>query len=941
MLTLVASACIAVPSASAAFGLVEPTVTFTGPDGLPETQAGVHPFALNVSFGINTVEESGKIFPDESTKDVISVLPPGFAANPTATPRCSGSEFAAINRSTGLPACSNASAVGVVAVDVGVSNGAKPVQYNAPVYNLEPAPGTALKLGFVIFNIPVTVEGRLSEVSPYNAIGAATNVAQTANFFGTRLTLWGNPADPAHNPFRGNCADAVKTGPLSSKGKCPVDIPKKPFLTLPTSCTGSVESIFEGDSWQHPGPPYSYREVLRSPPGNSGCGKLGFDPQIVSTPNNHSANGATGLNFELNVADEGLTSATGTAKSAIRDAEVTLPQGVTINPSQAEGLGVCTPADVARETASSQPGQGCPESSKIGSIEVETPLLEGEILKGSLFVAKPFDNPFNTMVAFYMVFRDPQLGIALKLPAKVTPDLRTGQLVTELENLPQLPFSHFRLHFQEGGRSPLVTPPTCGTYTTQARFVPWSNPAASYETNSTFQVTSGVNGGSCPSGATPFKPGFEAGTSNNAASQYSPFYIRLTRSDAEQELTRFSSILPPGVVGKIAGIPSCPQASIDAAKGKTGTQELASPSCPAASQIGRTIGGAGVGSELTYVPGSLYLGGPYNGAPLSVVAITPAIAGPFDVGNVVIQEALDLNPTTAEVEVDGSRSDPIPHILAGVPLRLRDLRVFVDKQNFTLNATSCEPEVTRGTLLGSGSDPFNLADDSVAALTARYQAAGCSSLGFKPKLALKLSGGTRRAKHPALHSTVTYPYPSGPGYANIGRADVTLPPSLFIDNAHVNNPCTRVQFNAEQCPPGSVLGKARAVSPLLDKPLEGPVYFRSNGGERKLPDVVADLRGQFEVILVGFVHSVTPTTNPRIRTRFVQVPDAPVTKFTLDLFGGKRGLLVNNSNLCKKAQRAEIDLTGQNGASYDTKPVVKTSCGSKKKAKGGSKQHRK
>jgi hypothetical protein len=380
------------------------------------------------------------------------------------------------------------------------------------------------------------------------------------------------------------------------------------------------------------------------------------------------------------------------------------------------------------------------------------------------------------------------------------------------------------------------------------------------------------------------------------------------------------------VVPTLKGLSECPDQAIEAAKAKTGRAELASPSCPPSSQVGRVLTGAGVGSALTYVPGSLYLAGPYKGAQLSVAAIVPAVAGPFDVGTVVTRVGLRLNPVTYEGEVDGAASDPIPHILKGIPLKVRDIRVFADRPNFTQNATSCAVMATTAQIFGSFADPFNPADDVPITRSARYQASSCASLAFKPKLSLKLKGGTRRGDHPSLKTTVTYPYPSGPGYANVGKAIVTLPPSEFIDNAHINNPCTRVQFNANNCPPGSVLGTAKAISPLLDKPLEGKVYFRSNGGERPLPDVVMDLNGQFRAILIGEVDTATPKTNPRIRVTVRLVPDAPATKFTVNLFGGKKGLLVNNRNLCSKKLKAEIKLTGQNGRVHNTKPVVKTSC---------------
>jgi hypothetical protein len=680
--------------------------------------------------------------------------------------------------------------------------------------------------------------------------------------------------------------------------------------------------------------------VPPNPLGTTGCSKLAFSPQISSQPTSHAAESPTGLDFGLDVADEGITNPSGFAHSAIRAAEVTLPKGMTINPSQAEGLGVCSEADLEGEDAFSEPGEGCPNSSKIGTIEVETPLLEGQILKGALFVAKPYENPFDSLIALYIVIRDPELGIFIVQPAEVSPDPKTGQLITTTEEMPPVPFSHFRLHFREGGRSPLITPPTCGPYTTSARFTPWSNPSGSYETSSAFTVSTGTGGAPCPGPTPPFNPTFNAGSLNNAASQYSPFSLRWTRPDGNQDVTRFSATLPPGVVGKLAGITPCPQAGVEAARARTGPdgghEELASPSCPASSKLGRALTGAGVGSELTYVPGSLYLGGPYKGDPLSVVAIVPAVAGPFDVGVVVVQTALNLNPDSAQVEVDGSASDPIPHILAGIPLKVADIRAYTDRPNFMLNPTSCKRFQAKSQLWGGGADPFSTADDSPVSLLTPFQAASCASLAFAPKLSLSLKGGTRRGDHPALHSTVTYPYPSGPGYANVGKAVVTLPPSEFIDNAHIQNPCTRAQFAANQCPPGSILGTARATSPLLDSALEGPVYFRSNGGERLLPDIVADLHGLFHITLVGHVDSV----HARIRTTFESVPDAPVSKFNLDLKGGKKGLLVNSANLCAKKPKAKIELTGQNGRIHDTNPVLKTSCKTGKKGKRHRRQAR-
>jgi hypothetical protein len=893
--------------ADAAFGFREAAVDFTNEDGSPATQAGSHPFAMTTAFEFNTVEEEGIGFetPDGNIKDLKIEFPAGFAGNPTAMPYCSTVDLVAED-------CPISSEVGVVDVQAGG------VEFTRTgVYNMPAPPGVAAKIGFKALTVPVTTELGVSPDPPYNLIASVPNIPEVVPFFGSSLTVWGTPAEAAHDSERTRCG-----------GSCSLNLPEKPFLMLPRSCPSALTTIFEMDSWELPG---SWVSQPASTLGPTGCGKLGFGPRLSAQPTNRSAESPTGMDLEVNVSDEGIGNPKGAAQSDVQKAVVTLPEGVTANPSLAEGLATCSQEDLSNERLSAEPSQGCPQASKIGTLEAQTPILEGKTLKGSLFIAEPYKNRFGTLLALYATLGEPDLGIFLKLEGKVEPDPRTGQLVGTFEGLPQYPVSHFALHFREGGRSPLVTPPRCGEYQTKAELTPWANPSSLYPATASFRISSGVGGGPCPAGGVPpLNPGFEAGSINNAASTYSPFYLRLTRKDGEQDLTRFDAVLPPGVVGKAAGIPKCSNAAIAAAKAKSGLEELASPSCPAASQIGRTLAGAGVGPELTYVPGKVYLGGSFGGDPLSVVAITPAVAGPFDAGTVVVRQALNLDPNTGEVQIDGAHSDPIPHILKGIPLKVRDIRVYVDRQNFTLNATSCEPESARATIFGSFLDVFSIADDVPVSTSARYQAADCGNLGFKPKLSLKLIGGTKRGDHPALYSVVTYPYPSGPGYANIGRAVVTLPPTEFIDNAHISNPCTRVQFNAGTCPKSSVLGTAKAITPLLDEPLEGPVYFRSNGGERQLPDIVADLKGLFEVVLVGQVDSKVNSQNARLRTTFASVPDAPATKFILDLKGGKKGLLVNSANLCAKTRRAGVRLTGQNGKRHEFNPVIATGCSKKK-----------
>ncbi len=926
-------------SASGAFGLRETDVTFTNADGSPATQAGSHPFAMTTVVEFNTKVDPVKgVIADGSIKDVIADLPPGFAVDPNPVPRCSNADFLLVIEGKKVN-CPDSTAIGVFeGRNQGSSTGDR-----TPVYNLIPPPGVASKLGFRFAGVSTVIEGGVRAEGAHNLFATVSNISQLVSVTGSKLTLWGNPADPAHDGDRGHCIDAPGTF-------CPITVPPRPFLTLPRSCTGPLATTFSIDSWQDPGAYLqpSGRPDLTDPAwvtdttethdngeppnplGMSGCGKLGFSPSIKAQPTSRAANSPSGLDFSLDVNDEGLTNPSGLAASDIKKTVVTLPEGFTANPSIAEGLEVCTEAQLEAETAFSAPGAGCPNASKIGTVEVETPLLEGELLKGSLYIAKPYENPFDSLLALYIVIKSPELGIVVKQAAKVDPDPTTGQLVTTAEDMPQLPFSHFRLHFREGARSPLATPSACGAHTVKAVLTPWSGGAPT-STTSTFQIITGPDTGPCPSGGLPpFKPGLMAGTLNNAAAKYSPFNLRLFRSDSEQEFTRFSIKLPPGIVGKLAGIPYCSDAALEAAKQRTGTAEELNPSCPKASEVGRTLVGAGVGPSPAYAPGKLYLAGPYNNSALSIAAITSAKVGPFDLGTVVVRQALKIDRETAEVFIDATGSDPIPHIIDGVVVHARDIRAYVDRPEFVLNPTSCEKTSTASTVLGSGLNFASEADDNPVVVSSPFQAADCASLPFNPKLSFKLSGGTRRGAHPKLRAVVQM----RPGEANIAKARVTLPRSAFLDQGHIGTVCTRVQYAADACPARSIYGYAKAVTPLFDTPVEGPVYLRSS--EHKLPDLVAALRnGQIKFDLVGRIDSL----KGRIRNAFELVPDAPVSSAVFSFQGGNKGLIINSTNLCKGRHRAIVELDAHSGKAKDFRPLVKAAgCG--KASKSGKRKRR-
>ncbi len=930
---------LTIAPAANAFGIKEFDITFTNEDGSPATQAGSHPFAVTTGFRLETtIDPTYGEAPDGQLKTLRVKLPPGFIGSAIAAPRCATVDFLTQHEDASID-CPDSTAVGVSKAYLLSATDNLP--FVSPVYNLAPPPGVAVKVGFYAFQVPVTIEIGVNQEPPYNVSAGLVNVSQAVEVYGGGLTFWGNPANAAHDPLRGKCLQ--KTNSVSdeyiSKGICPTNAPDLPFLTLPRSCQGPLETSYEAVSWQEPFAAPFKGSVLshdNAEPSNlqgmTGCSKLGFSPTIESKATTSQAETGTGLDFSVEFNDEGLTNPSGLAQSDIKEARVTLPEGVTINPSVGEGLAVCTPADLKRETLNSAPGEGCPNASKLGTLLLETPLIDRSV-EGSVFLAQQDDpgtttpgaeNPFDTLIALYMVLKSPTLGVLIKLPLKIEPDPKTGQLVTTLVDNPQVPFSRFVFHFKEGARAALVTPSQCGTYETKAEFVPWANPSEVLTTTSSFEVTSGVGGAPCPPGGVPpFHPEFQAGAVNNNAGSFSPFNMRLIREDGEQDMTKFSSILPPGELGSLRGVDKCPDSAIAIAKSKTGRQEKASPSCPANSLIGHTLAGAGVGGALTYVGGQIYLGGPYHGDPLSVISVTPAVAGPFDAGTVVVQLALTLNPRTAEVEVDGAASDPIPHILKGIVLKVRDLRVYVDRPNFTLNPTSCNESSAKATLFGSNIDVFGPADDVPAALSSRYQAANCLNLGFKPSLALNLKGGTKRGGHPGLVAS----YTPRKGDANVKGLVVRLPRSAFLDQAHIRTICTRVQFAADACPPAAQYGSIRAWTPLLDEPLEGPVWLRSSS--HKLPDLVFDLHGLVDIEVATRIDSA----KGGIRASLENLPDAPLSKVVLKMQGGKKGLIVNSRNLCGAVSKANVEYGGQNGKEAKANPAMKPDCGGKRKHK--------
>jgi hypothetical protein len=912
---------------------------------VPDLRAGSHPDSIVTSVDFNLAGEvesrPGVAVTDGDARDIQIELPPGLVENPSAVTRCSQAEFhtprvSPFETSRSGESCPPLSQIGVVEVRSSVDGGSV---RSFGLFNLEPPPGFPSQIGLSPYGVPVTFTPQIRELGgEYGTTLVLHNLTQQFDVYGLTLTTWGTPWAIGHNGQRGVCLNEAE--PAFPFAKCAVeqgDRPHLPFayLTLPASCGAPLAFGAFATSWQQPGPATAEalgRDSSGAPTGLGGCSGLHFEPKTTAQATNPRASSPSGFDFSLTPAEEALTNPNRNVPSQARKAVVTLPEGMTINPSLAAGLGVCTPAGYAAETTTSAPGAGCPETSKIGTFTVQSQLFE-ETVDGAIYLAQPdepasvapgAENPFDSLLALYLVAKTPARGVLVKVAGKLTPDPGSGRLTASFDDLPQLPYSNLKMHFREGQRAPLVTPSACGEFATQVDLTPWNDPGAVAHSAPGFAIARGIGTGeACPDGAVPpFSPGSVGGTLSGGAGSYTPFLLRLTRADSEQELTTYSATLPPGLTGKIAGIPYCPDAAIAAAKLKTGREEERRPSCPAASEIGHTISGYGASSVLAYAPGKLYLAGPYRGSTFSVVAIDSATVGPFDLGVVIVRSAIRVDRRTAQVSIDSAGSDPIPHILSGIPIHLRDVRVYIDRPQTTLNPTSCDPLSMVSTLTGSGARVSDPSDDSTARVSNRFQVSNCSALGFAPRLGLRLRGGTRRGDFPALHADLR----PRRGDANIGRAQVTLPPSEFLEQAHIDAVCTRRQFEAENCPRGSIYGQATAITPLLGVPLRGPVYLRSS--ENTLPDLVVPLRGNgIAIDLVGRIDS----HRGGLRASFDVVPDAPVTRFALTLQGGKHGILVNSENVCAHPQRALVRFVGHDNAVALSHPLLHGDCGRKRR----------
>jgi hypothetical protein len=879
-------------------------------DGVtPVRRAGAHPYQAGFSFDINSIpaglSEGGEPqkAPVGSVRHVQVNLPPGFVGNPTAVGECTPAQFE-FNR------CPASSQVGRADIVVYPFLSTTRVNFSEPIFNMAHPLGTITDLAFLV-GTPVHIKVSLDPSDNYSIRSNTDDINETVRDFSTKVTIWGIPGDPSHDSDLGSTGGG--SGKQGERG--PLNGTAEPFLTDPFDC--SVDNrmkISHYDSWQESGvfgPPVFYD----MPGHQTECDKPRFEPDVALQPTATQANSPTGLNVNIHVGQNENPNGLGTPP--LKSSVVTLPEGMAFSPSFADGLEGCSLEQIGLETDNPVT---CPDNSRIGEVELSTPILP-KALKGSMYLAKQGANPFGSLIGLYLAIHDEEgRGILVKVPGKVDLNSETGQIIASFDELPEFPFEDLTLKFRSGPRAPLTNPPTCGTHTIGATLTTYAQPNNPVDVSNTYQVTEGPGGGACQQVASqrPFNPQLLGGTVNPLAGAFSPLSVRVTRNDSEQEIGQVEAIAPNGLVASIKGVSKCSEAQIASAIARNqpgdGALELASPSCPSNSQIGTVDVGVGAGPNLIYVPGKVYLSGPYEGAPLSGVVVVPGVAGPIDVGNIVVRSPAYIDPVTAEIRIV---TDKVPQIVHGVLVRVRDVRVHLDRPNFALNPTGCEQKTLGATLTS--------AEGAIGHQTNRFQVGDCASLGFKPALTLNLKGGTKRGGHPGLTSI----YTPRPGDSNVKALVVRLPRSAFLDQAHIRTICTRVQFAANNCPSAAIYGFVKAWTPLLDNPLEGPVYLRSSN--HKLPDLVFDLNGE-----VPFQVGVRiDSSHGGIRASLESTPDVPLSKVELKMQGGKKGLIINSRNLCAAPSKADVILDAHNGMSEEIKPVMRAECGGKRKSHRG------
>ncbi|HUC00775.1 MAG TPA: hypothetical protein VMS11_13215 [Solirubrobacterales bacterium] len=843
------------PSSAAGFEVEAFTVTAREANGTIDERAASHPFALDVHLAMD-------LEPSEELHTVQVDLPPGLAGNALAVPRCPLSAF-----EQAVESCLGSTQVGVLR---GIATGLGQVE--APVFNLEPSPGEAAAFGASVDGETFVLGLVMGGTGSSSSIRLSGTVPPDLRLVDVEEEIWGIPADPAH--------DAERVCPAPGESQvvgCSAEVSERALLTLPAACADPLRATLTARSLGPPALAVQATSLSRDAAGNPhplvGCERIPFDPRLM-VRTEAAPLSPTALSVDLELAQYealGLTPAAPLA--ALR---VELPGGMALNPSSGSWLSGCSPAAIGLATASGvEPPRfddgraACPGSSRLGTATLRTPLIDHE-LSGAIYLAAPGANPFGSRYAIYLVIDDEATGTIRKIPGRLDADQTDGRLTAIIPELPRFPFSELDLELSGGPQAPLVSPPSCGRYSTAATFTPSTAPFAPAVTRTSgFTLSAGAFGAPCPAPEVDRNaaPSFEAGTESTRAGGDSPLVIDLSRSDLDQHFGSFDLTLPPGLVADLGSVP-----------------------------VGATVGsvrvGAGLGPQPLALGGAVYLGGPYKGSPYSLEIVVPAKVGPFDLGTIVQRAAVSVDPETAQVSVS---SDPLPRILGGVPLELRSLRLDLDRPGFVRNPSSCEPM----RITGSATTSLGV----TTPLSQRFQVGDCAALPFAPKLSLRASGALGRNGHPAMRAVVR----GERGEATLARLGFTLPAGELLDLRHLRVLCPR-GVAAADCPRDSRLGNLRLESPFLDGALEGAVYLRRPGG--KLPDLVAELRSAHLRLLL---HGRTMNRHGGFGLSFGSLPDIPLSRAVLALFGGRRGIVVNSRSLCTRPGIATATAAAHSG----------------------------
>jgi hypothetical protein len=918
---------VTVSAAPPGKGLISADAWLSNADGTVDTQAGSHPYTATFLYSVPTALNAEKevYLPRGEIRSLETVVPPGLIGDLRSVPQCRQTELISER-------CPPSSMVGTLQVAAII-----PALVLHHVFNMIPPPGEPAELGFVLEGVIVPIRFSVRTGGDYAIVAHVDDIPQQL-VIQTMLTLWGVPEDESHNRWRsgreGGCTEKEINEPILSGAidYCARQVGPvvQPFMTLPTACNGPQGFAFrELSGWEEPDArseeAFVTHDAQEAPVGFTGCEELGFEPSISTSVDTSRADSPAGLTAEVKPPLGGLEEPPGLASADLKDTTVTLPEGFVINPGQAAGLTACGAAEDALTTqAEKEHGEEndgaplCPASSRVGSALIKSPLIEGAVekqLEGSVYVLQSNPPEVRLLVA---ASAD---GVNVKLVGTVHLNEQTGRLEARFEGTPQLPFSDFKLTFDGGARAALVTPAQCGVYAADAVFTPWSAPfAPDFPTSASFALVEGAGGAPCPSGALPFAPSLTAGSVSAQAGGYTPLTVLLQRGDGQQRIESMQVKAPMGLLGMLSHVVLCPE------------PQAAQGACPTSSQIGHAIVTAGPGSNPLTLPQpgapeiAIYLTGPYGGAPFGLSIVTPAVAGPFNLGTIVTRARIQVDPVTSQVTIT---TDPLPQIVKGVPTDLRSIYAVVDRQGFIFNPTDCESTGFTGAATSAGGA-------ATAALQDRFQVGGCSGLEFTPSFKVSTQAKTSKKDGASLQVSVTYPSTpqsasQAEGQANIHSVAVMLPKQLPSRLTTIQQACPEAVFaaNPASCPTGSNIGTATARTPVLANPVSGPAYLVSHGGAA-FPDLVIILQGEgVTVRLTGSIdikHGVTSST-------FANVPDVPIASFQLSLPEGPHSALAAvlpakvKGNACGQSLTMPTTITGQNGAVLEqTTKIAVTGC---------------